>query len=277
MAFGSSPRTWGTQILCRYSLSRRWFIPTDVGNSGRTLHPRLSLPVHPHGRGELSIMRMEYGPGTGSSPRTWGTQQQTQSCSENRRFIPTDVGNSQNGSFWKADIMVHPHGRGELATNLSCKLDTLGSSPRTWGTPSITVTQLCNGRFIPTDVGNSSPASRISSIPSVHPHGRGELIVPQSEHTIPSGSSPRTWGTREFIQHQAGNRRFIPTDVGNSYTTEEQGSEEPVHPHGRGELKDVVCGEWQYYGSSPRTWGTHRICGDSERSGRFIPTDVGNS
>ncbi len=173
--------------------------------------------------------------------------------------------------------MVHPHGRGELATNLSCKLDTLGSSPRTWGTPSITVTQLCNGRFIPTDVGNSSPASRISSIPSVHPHGRGELIVPQSEHTIPSGSSPRTWGTREFIQHQAGNRRFIPTDVGNSYTTDEQGSEEPVHPHGRGELKDVVCGEWQYYGSSPRTWGTHRICGDSERSGRFIPTDVGNS
>ena len=52
IAFGSSPRTWGTSspfMLC-YAYSR--FIPTHVGNIAYIRFCSRSLPVHPHARGE---------------------------------------------------------------------------------------------------------------------------------------------------------------------------------------------------------------------------------
>ena len=70
---GSSPRTWGTRGQGHDPERQIRFIPTHVGN---TQNPCLSwrlMTVHPHARGEHSVVVPAYRPSTGSSPRTWGT------------------------------------------------------------------------------------------------------------------------------------------------------------------------------------------------------------
>ena len=91
---GSSPRAWGIRRLGRYLPIWRRFIPTGVGNT-RMAAIRASLkPVHPHGRGEYSMLaRMIDGKG-GSSPRAWGIRACNESGCVSKRFIPTGVGNT---------------------------------------------------------------------------------------------------------------------------------------------------------------------------------------
>jgi len=51
----------------------------------------------------------------------------------------------------------------------------------------------------------------------------------------------------------------------------------PVHPHVHGELALMAAGHHDWYGSSPRAWGTHSTRGRRRSSCRFIPTCMGNS
>ena len=71
------------------------------------------------------------------------------------------------------------------------------------------------------------------------------------------GSSPRAWGTHDIQQ---------PETCWN-----------PVHPHGRGELRGAVRPNDKISGSSPRAWGTPDALGVHPAEIRFIPTGVGNS
>jgi len=172
---GSSPRTWGTLYKYITGSVRFWFIPTDVGNSGlREMAEGVHL-VHPHGRGELIPVPMTHGTGFGSSPRTWGTRTSLAPHQTRWWFIPTDVGNSPSGGFFKSEAK--------------------GSSPRTWGTHMPRFDMLPKIWFIPTDVGNSGAVPELYPWQSVHPHGRGELNSGTKLVFTNSGSSPRTWGT----------------------------------------------------------------------------------
>ena len=49
---GSSPRAWGTRHPARRHRGRHRFIPTGVGNARSDASSMMSIPVHPHGRGE---------------------------------------------------------------------------------------------------------------------------------------------------------------------------------------------------------------------------------
>ena len=92
-----------------------------------------------------------------------------------------------------------------------------------------------------------------------------------------SGSSPRTWGTRETAEQYEVDIRFIPTHVGNTSCACGPASRFTVHPHARGEHLNArhICEA--ILGSSPRTWGTRRTALVSQRLQRFIPTHVGNT
>ena len=70
---------------------------------------------------------------------------------------------------------------------------------------------------------------------------------------------------------------FIPTPMGNSPLHRARCQGRPVHPHARGELQSVVSSLMVNIGSSPRPWGTLRVCLDEIDDFRFIPTHVGNS
>ena len=93
---GSSPRMWGTLKKNTTRSKKDRFIPTHVGNSGRSAHAARHRSVHPHACGELFRLKLASLGFAGSSPRMWGTP--------GPRAGPAVAG------------LVHPHACGELAS-----------------------------------------------------------------------------------------------------------------------------------------------------------------
>ena len=106
------------------------------------------------------------------------------------------------------------------------------------------------------------------------------------------------WGTQAIQRQINGDRRFIPTRVGNTIAvlTDRQqpiGSsprmwgtpvtnsctpvQRTVHPHACGEHSRKEGVRSTVAGSSPRMWGTRPGSGRLTRTPRFIPTHVGNT
>ena len=152
-----------------------------------------------------------------------------------------------------------------------------GSSPRAWGTLGAPPIQDRWDRFIPTCMGNSPMIGQIAAVAAVHPHVHGELIESDPLTVIPTGSSPRAWGTRDTEASGNPGDRFIPTCMGNSTDWRVRNILLSVHPHVHGELCPNSGTNSSNSGSSPRAWGTHYQ--DDQRRGwiRFIPTCMGNS
>jgi len=152
---GSSPRTWGTLILS-LMLSGCWrFIPTYMGNASVSWIVELWLPVHPHVHGERRGTNEFPNSSIGSSPRTWGTQMAGDPIRAAYRFIPTYMGNAPPLALPCLDSAVHPHVHGERNRHLDGASEFVGSSPRTWGTPEVTLSRRTLYRFIPTYMGNA--------------------------------------------------------------------------------------------------------------------------
>ena len=152
-------------------------------------------------------------------------------------------------------MSVHPHVHGEHDHIQHPDHPLTGSSPRTWGTPSIPVYKHTVLRFIPTYMGNTSGLFGTARHRSVHPHVHGEHLTLLRHYPVTAGSSPRTWGTRlKEIQIESRNR-FIPTYMGNTHKSRPRTIRGAVHPHVHGEhtARFTVCP--LAIGSSPRTWG----------------------
>ncbi len=214
---GSSPRAWGTQLgSATVYLSQR-FIPTCVGNTSYTLPTYGLASVHPHVRGEHTVMPRATAMYTGSSPRAWGTLDEEKIPGSTRRFIPTCVGNTKSGQMIVGILTVHPHVRGEHPPVAAIEAEISGSSPRAWGTRNIRHSCGPCRRFIPTCVGNTDHGSVRRWPQTVHPHVRGEHSGGKNILMQYHGSSPRAWGTRQEVGHKIFKARFIPTCVGNTF------------------------------------------------------------
>ena len=274
---GSSPRPWGTPHRHLQGLLLERFIPTPVGNARSCRSRKAGRPVHPHARGERAPELPEDDAITGSSPRPWGTLAVRQRRQRVKRFIPTPVGNAQLTWAPLSMAAVHPHARGERGQYAAKAEITGGSSPRPWGTPRHEDIQAGVLRFIPTPVGNAAGAGCTGRWLAVHPHARGERSLTISLTTSISGSSPRPWGTPLGSQCDQVAARFIPTPVGNAWTTPTWSCSRPVHPHARGERDMFAPLSPSGLGSSPRPWGTHGADPRRGAHGRFIPTPVGNA
>ena len=92
---GSSPRAWGTLALNDDGTLSLRFIPTCVGNTGARSAANWRRTVHPHVRGEHTRGASAPADYAGSSPRAWGTRLPHAEPAEQRRFIPTCVGNTR--------------------------------------------------------------------------------------------------------------------------------------------------------------------------------------
>jgi len=232
---GSSPRSWGTPLPCGLAACLGRFIPTLVGNAGRTRAPDPARSVHPHARGERSRTIDSGIAITGSSPRSWGTRHAEAAPQAEGRFIPTLVGNAGAAAANAASGSVHPHARGERVGAQCGHHGTGGSSPRSWGTLAAGDPAARLGRFIPTLVGNARTTRPRSMCPAVHPHARGERLDVYADDDGNNGSSPRSWGTPPSRQFQIVPLRFIPTLVGNAPASRRWCGALAVHPHARGE------------------------------------------
>ncbi len=193
------------------------------------------------------------------------------------RFIPTPVGNTPRRLDIDAFSTVHPHARGEHKTYCHGHSLAAGSSPRPWGTLVTHHKGCILLRFIPTPVGNTSRTLRPQCGHSVHPHARGEHCNLFCHAALQGGSSPRPWGTPDELLAFFPALRFIPTPVGNTVGPAAQVRVGAVHPHARGEHFCGQPGQEGGDGSSPRPWGTPPRGRPCTRTGRFIPTPVGNT
>ena len=202
-------------------------------------------------------MRAQIARESGSSPRPWGTR----SVSQPRR---------RRGA-------VHPHARGEHISMTVWPFTVSGSSPHPWGTRLLRIAGVAPGRFIPTPVGNTIESFIGRHSQTVHPHTRGEHEPVAPGTSVESGSSPHPWGTHAGDRRAVGERRFIPTPVGNTSAGERPSVIEAVHPHTRGEHRSTLRASLPLCGSSPHPWGTRRGRDSRIPQRRFIPTPVGNT
>ena len=108
-------------------------------------------------------------------------------------------------------------------------------------------------------------------------HDCGELVLGMLLSENSSGSSPHTWRTQRKHVKISHVLRFIPTHVGNSWTTSGIRTGLSVHPHIRGELAFLALLDAGAFGSSPHTWGTLQGHDRHSPQNRFIPTHVENS
>ncbi len=152
---GSSPRMWGTPGWLPPDPPRTRFIPTHVGNTPPRPIETINGPVHPHACGEHCKDTSAPLRSSGSSPRMWGTLDQSIQVLQMRRFIPTHVGNTWRWRGRRQSEAVHPHACGEHWRFSRWRWALVGSSPRMWGTPLLIERATRMVRFIPTHVGNT--------------------------------------------------------------------------------------------------------------------------
>ncbi len=136
---GSSPRVWGTLLVPPVLKGPARFIPTCVGNTMRRVPTIQVHPVHPHVCGEHMDKHELREMLRGSSPRVWGTRPENPGTPSQSRFIPTCVGNTTKNLTGKAREAVHPHVCGEHMDSRCSSSALRGSSPRVWGTPTLSL------------------------------------------------------------------------------------------------------------------------------------------
>ena len=226
-----------------------------MGNTTRSTAGTRRTPVHPHIRGEYSNASCNIWRALGSSPHPWGirlTSPVTMICS---RFIPTSVGNTDDGDYFVILDTVHPHIRGEYEIACEAEDDFYGSSPHPWGIPFLSTGSTTKARFIPTSVGNTRYIHQLRQCVAVHPHIRGEYWGTCLNHSDYFGSSPHPWGIHKLGDFCVRVCRFIPTSVGNTFNASLILSISSVHPHIRGEYLLLGAFVRLGTGSSPHPWG----------------------
>ena len=192
---GSAPRVWGTHKNSKNNAVSRRFSPTSVG--GTQLYDSVSVG--------------------------------------NERFSPTSVGNTMKDSNPDKNKAVQPHECGEHGHMILMKEKNIGSAPRVWGTHFF---MHCIGtipRFSPTSVGNTNSTAGGFDEFTVQPHECGEHDLAWTIVVPITGSAPRVWGTLETFTAPILIRRFSPTSVGNTRSTQPILQFYPVQPHECGE------------------------------------------
>ena len=181
---GSPPRAWGQLLLDPVIRPPERFTPTGVGTINTILSDRRHSTVHPHGRGDNSMIVHRTHCYCGSPPRAWGQ--------------------SRRSHHRSATAAVHPHGRGDNWTQVSRGNCTLGSPPRAWGQSAVQIAHKWPYRFTPTGVGTITCRVGAYHAISVHPHGRGDNEEQIRRGIRHAGSPPRAWGQLAYDNLRVG-------------------------------------------------------------------------
>ncbi len=274
---GSSPQSRGTLKSAEIAKLHTRFIPAIAGNAWHQCPSTDRGTVHPRDRGERLVIVSIFARQFGSSPRSRGTHRGRTQAGLDTRFIPAIAGNAIPPPYWRKTRPVHPRDRGERMRCILAITALIGSSPRSRGTLVTSSRSNPFARFIPAIAGNATGEKYASGSTTVHPRDRGERTVPDLDAYIPTGSSPRSRGTRPVARSRRRSDRFIPAIAGNASRTSIRVRFSPVHPRDRGERCVCRTSLSRPRGSSPRSRGTPVATHVSRRLVRFIPAIAGNA
>ena len=235
----------------------------------RQEHPRVCGEHDPAYRIESKII--------GSSPRTRGTPVQAEPVDLEHRIIPAHAGNTFSRDAALRLRADHPRARGEHQMAGHSRAMATGSSPRTRGTRRPWAAQRRQARIIPAHAGNTKCRNMLTNARTDHPRARGEHKSPTPPVTTPSGSSPRTRGTRTNVVLAGLQIRIIPAHAGNTHTGYWSRLIQTDHPRARGEHGSSTRSPARDGGSSPRTRGTPRTASIASSGERIIPAHAGNT
>ena len=130
---GSPPRAWGRQADDLFTGPLLRFTPTRVGTARFSEVNRLAQTVHPHARGDGSLLDEILFAVTGSPPRAWGRRDEDLAAVGDHRFTPTRVGTAPCSLLSLSVRSVHPHARGDGPSPAGIAAVGAGSPPRAWG------------------------------------------------------------------------------------------------------------------------------------------------
>ena len=174
---------------------------------------------HPHGRGEIMVLRCCRIRFMETPPRAWGNHPEMIQEAEQSRNTPTGVGKSSRSGHGRQPNQKHPHGRGEIKTPVAEADAVKETPPRAWGNPNSPPVLSMGSRNTPTGVGKSTSRCIVRTAPQKHPHGRGEIAQIEEHQSSKWETPPRAWGNlpaHDVITIVGGN---TPTGVGKSTQT----------------------------------------------------------
>ncbi len=254
---GSPPHAWGRRRI----------------RSG----PLPPLAVHPHMRGDGGEVTPTIRTISGSPPHAWGRQRDPLMVAKMGRFTPTCVGTARLLCGDTLGRTVHPHMRGDGEVyDWAYEADT-GSPPHAWGRRRPLGTGQRGTRFTPTCVGTACPSHPYRPCPPVHPHMRGDGLIPVKSSSTSAGSPPHAWGRRRCREGRSSPCRFTPTCVGTASPATATCPRPPVHPHMRGDGWFPASASGTCCGSPPHAWGRRAVPAAELTDRRFTPTCVGTA
>ncbi len=233
--------------------------------------------VHPHVRGDGGQSCRALPSASGSPPRAWGRRRLPTTRRSRSWFTPTCVGTASEMRRLRLASSVHPHVRGDGATQLRHRSRRGGSPPRAWGRREHAQRHEHRHRFTPTCVGTAAAEPNAPPILPVHPHVRGDGAALAQFYVDHDGSPPRAWGRRRRPHRPARRPRFTPTCVGTAGRVPARCGRRAVHPHVRGDGRQELHYFRTHDGSPPRAWGRPLHLTDTPAGHRFTPTCVGTA
>ena len=135
-----------------------------------------------------------------------------------------------------------------------------GSSPLTWGKPTLSWTPGWVKRLIPAHAGKTTSSTRLPRRLRAHPRSRGENYQHATRERDAAGSSPLTRGKPGACRRAGGDHGLIPAHAGKTRLSRPTVCLSRAHPRSRGENGLLLADQRVVVGSSPLTRG--------KRSGR---------
>src|SRR5690606_23826262 len=129
----------------------------------------------------------------GTPPRAWGRRRIGVPAPAMLRYTPTRVGTTSLSCGLPAASTVHPHARGDDFPQHCVLHFDFGTPPRAWGRRLVARGVSLDGRYTPTRVGTTSAWPLRMSVPSVHPHARGDDLATTPCGPSATGTPPRAW------------------------------------------------------------------------------------
>ena len=272
---GPSPLTRGSLVVGVDHEDKTGSIPAHAGQPISRSFPHGTRRVHPRSRGAANMPDMPVTMAPGPSPLTRGSRDRAAGRAVALGSIPAHAGQPQRLPQLVRGSGVHPRSRGAANDYSGMRLDALGPSPLTRGSPPSPSAACWPPGSIPAHAGQPSKTHFWFSLMKVHPRSRGAAWQHAGLVQDVEGPSPLTRGSRHDTGAETWHVGSIPAHAGQPLSASRQARLFWVHPRSRGAAPKTPGMSIKTKGPSPLTRGSQTDDEEAEGERRSIPAHAG--